>query len=350
MRHSFRKFTCGLLRISGRRVQPSPFSGQQVNSAAVLIPELFGDAILTTPLIHALSSVAPAAEITVVGNGPGVRLLEHDERVSRAIDLRQASRQERYALFRRRFDLLLSTKDHPSFTNLRLVRRIDAGYRIGFDHPGHRDFFNHLVERPEQMPVWEKTTGLVEPLGAAPRSRPYLPDGPVSTAVKEFVATHMAGRQVIAVNISASKPQKRWPTARWEELLSGVAGPVAVLAAPEHTTDRHELESKLSEAIPSPMTANLFDVGHIVRHAAVLLTTDTATVHVASCFDTPVLVLYRSARDLAKFPPLSERSEVLLARAEDLLSISVAEVREALEDFHGGSLGNSDSSEASISR
>ncbi len=336
MRAAYRRFTCRLLRASGRRVGPSPYSGGPVNSAVVLMPELFGDTILTTPLIRALSSAAPAAEITVVGNGPGVRLLSHDDRISRTIELRDASKEERHALFGRRFDVLLSTKDHPSFTNLRLVRRIDAGYRIGFDHPGHRGFFDHLVVRPERMPVWEKTAGLIEPLGSASNTRPYLPDGPVSPAVSEFVAEKMADRSVLAVNISASKPEKRWPTARWEELLHGVAGPFVVLAAPEHAVDRHELESKLNRAIPSPATVSLFDVGYIIRHAAALLTTDTAAVHIASCFDTPVLALYRNPRDLAKFPPLSERRRVLLALNDDLTSISVTDVREGLKVFNPG--------------
>lgn len=300
------------------------------------MPELFGDTILTTPLIRALSSAAPAAEITVVGNGPGVRLLSHDDRISQTIELRDASKEERHALFGRRFDVLLSTKDHPSFTNLRLVRRIDAGYRIGFDHPGHRGFFDHLVVRPERMPVWEKTVGLIEPLGSASSTRPVLPDGPVSPAVSEFVAEKMADRSVLAVNISASKPEKRWPTARWEELLRGVAGPFVVLAAPEHAMDRHELESKLNGVIPSPATASLFDVGYIIRHATALLTTDTAAVHIASCFDTPVLALYRNPRDLAKFPPLSGRSRVLLALDDDLTSISVTDVREGLKVFDPG--------------
>ncbi len=334
MRRAYRRFTCGLLRVSGRRLQPSPYSGGQVSSAVVLIPELFGDAILMTPLIRALSSVAPTAEITVAGNGPGVRLLAHDDLVSRAIDLRGSSTEEGRALFGRRFDVLLSTKDHPSFTNLRLVRRIDAGYRIGFDHPGHHGFFDHLVVRPEQMPVWEKTVGLVEPLNSAPVTRPYLPDGPVSPAVLEFVADQMADKSVLAVNISASKPKKRWPTARWVELLTGVTGPVVVLAAPEHATDRRELESKVRGAIPSPATESLFDVGHIIRHAAVLLTTDTAAVHIASCFDTPVLALYRNARDLSKFPPLSKRNRVLLALDDDLASIGVEKVREGLDSFN----------------
>lgn len=336
MRTAYRRFTCRLLRASGRRVGPSPYSGGPVNSAVVLMPELFGDTILTTPLIRALSSAAPAAEITVVGKGPGVRLLSHDDRISRTIELRDASKQERDALFGRRFDVLLSTKDHPSFTNLRLVRRIDAGYRIGFDHPGHRGFFDHLVVRPEQMPVWEKTMGLIEPLGSASSTRPYLPDGPVSPAVLQFVAEQMADRSVLAVNISASKPEKRWPTARWEELLLGVDGPFVVLAAPEHATDRHELESKLNGAIPSPATGSLFDVGCIIRHATLLLTTDTAAVHIASCFDTPVLALYRNPRDLAKFPPLSKRNEVVLAPDNDLTSISVADVREQLKVFNSG--------------
>ncbi|TFG62427.1 MAG: lipopolysaccharide heptosyltransferase family protein [Gemmatimonadales bacterium] len=330
LKTAYRRFACRLLRISGRRVQLSQFRGGPVNSVVVLIPELFGDTILTTPLIHALRSVAPTAEITVVGNGPGVRLLEYDDLVIRAIGLRDTSSQERQALYGRRFDVLLSTKDHPSFTALRLVRRIHASYRIGFDHPGHRGFFDHLVARPEQMPVWEKTTGLVEPLGAAPTSRPYLPDGPVSSAVREFVATQMAGRSVIAVNISASKPERRWPTARWEELFTGVARPVVVLSAPEHAADRYGLESKYPGLLVSPATESLFDVGHIVRHAAALLTTDTAAVHIASCFDTPVLALYRSPRDVAKFPPLSGQRVAIVAPTGDLAAITSREVLDGL--------------------
>lgn len=338
MKTAYRRLACRVLRVAGRQVQTSPHSGGEVSSIVVLIPELFGDTILMTPLIRALSLIAPAAEITVVANGPGVRLLVHDDRVSRAIDLRGATKEDRGALFDRQFDVLLSTKDHPSFTNLRLVRRIDAGYRVGFDHPGHRGFFDHLVVRPEQMSVCEKTLGLIEPLrvdlSLTTNSRPYLPEGPVSPAIRKFVAEEMvdqrADRSVLAVNISASKPEKRWPLARWKELLNGIEGPAIVLAAPEHTTDRQALESEVGCVIPSPPTESLFDVGHIVRHAAALLTTDTAAVHIASCFDTPVLALYRNSRDLAKFPPLSKRNQVLLALDDDLMSISVAHVREGL--------------------
>ncbi len=287
---------CRLLRVSGRRTVVSPYVQGSLNSVIVLMPELFGDVIMTTPLIRALGSIAPAAEIIVAGSGPGVRLLSHDDLVTQAIDLREVSKQERRALFARRYDVLLSTKDHPSFTNLRLVRQFKAGYRIGFDHLGHKGFFNCLVARPEQMPAWEKVVGLVENLGSPSSVSPYLPGGPVSP-------------------------------------VSDVTGPFVVLAAPEHSADRRELESGLSGAIPSPATESLFDVGEIVRHSSVLLSTDTAAVHVASCFDTPVLALYRNPRDLAKFPPLSKHNHVLLALDDDLTSISVAEVREGLDSL-----------------
>jgi len=328
---------CNLLRVSSRRVELSPYPLGPLNSAVVLMPELFGDTIVTTPLLQALRSIAPAAAITVVGTGPGVQLLVHDERVSRVIDMRLASREERRDLFGRRFDVLFSTKDHPSFTNLRLVRRIKASYRIGFNHPGHHGFFDHLVDRPEQMPVWEKTAGLVMPLVADSNSTeglgPYMPDGPISPEVSEFVAEQMAFRRVIAVNISASKAEKRWPIDRWEDLLSGVVDPIVVLAAPEHVADRLLLESRLPGVIPSPGTTSLFDVGHIVKHAGFLVTTDTAAVHIASCFNTPVLALYRNPRDLAKFPPLSRVNQVLLAFDDNLASISVEKVREGLDYF-----------------
>ncbi|MFQ5529339.1 MAG: glycosyltransferase family 9 protein [Gemmatimonadota bacterium] len=335
MRTAYRRLACRLLRVMGRRVRPSPYRGGEIETAVVLIPELFGDTILTTPLLRALRSVSPSIDITVIGNGPGVSLLAHDGAVSAAVDLRRATPGERSNVFRRRFDVLLSTKDHPSFTNLRLVRRIDAAYRIGFDHPGHHGFFDSLVERPENMPVWEKTTALVEPLrrASSPAPRPYLPDGPISTAVREFVTTHLAERSAIAVNISASKPEKRWPTDRWKNLLEAIARPVVVLSAPEHSADRSRLEAALPSVVPSPATESLFDVGHIVRHTTALLSTDTAVVHIASCFDTPVVALYRNPRDLAKFPPLSSHNQVLLALDDDLSSIGLEQVREGLEEL-----------------
>ncbi|MDH3298444.1 MAG: hypothetical protein OEM96_09245 [Gemmatimonadota bacterium] len=335
MRDTYRRLSCRLLRALGRRVPPSRHDGRAIETAIVLIPELYGDTILTTPLLLALRALSPGVEITAVGTGPGVRLLAHDAAVRHAVHLRRASPAERARVFDRRFDVLLSTKDHPSFTNLRLVRRIQAEYRIGFDHPGHEGFFDALVERPDQMPVWEKVAGLVEPLGATVSTapRPYLPDGPVSEAVRTFVSTLVADESVLAVNISASKPEKRWPTARWRSVLAGIDRPVVLLAAPEHTADRHRLEAELPNAVPSPPTASLFDVAHIVRHAAALLSTDTATVHVASCSDTPVLALYRNPRDLAKFPPLSSRNRVLLARDSDLESIGPDAVREGLNEL-----------------
>ncbi len=335
MRAGYRRLACRLLGAVGRTVHPSRHDGRAIESVVVLIPELFGDTILTTPLLRSLRSVFPAVEITVVGTGPGVGLLVHDETVNRAINIKRASAGERAGLYRRQFDALLSTKDHPSFTNLRLVRRIKAAYRIGFDHPGHQGFFDCLVERPEQMPVWEKTPGLIEPLHAAPEPspRPYLPEGPVSASVREFVATHLSNRSAIAVNISASKPEKRWPTDRWRDLLSGITRPIVLLAAPEHAAVRDRLAAELAGVLPSPDTESLFDVAHILRHVAALLSTDTATVHVASCFDTPVVALYRNPRDLAKFPPLSSRNQVLLALDNDLDSIGLEQVREGFTEL-----------------
>ena len=335
MRAGYRRLACSLLNAAGRTVHPSPHDGGAIETVVVLIPELFGDTILTTPLLRSLRTAFPAVEITVVGTGPGVGLLVHDGSVHRAINIKRAPSEERANLFRRRFDVLFSTKDHASFTNLRLVRRIEAGYRIGFDHPGHRGFFDCLVERPEQMPVWKKTPGLVEPLrqGTGPAPRPYLPDGPVSAPIEKFVATHLASGSTIAVNISASKPEKRWSTDRWKDLLAGIIRPIALLAAPEHAADKKCLEAELAGVIPSPQTESVFDVGHIVRHAAALISTDTATVHIASCFDTPVVALYRNPRDLAKFPPLSSRNQVLLALDDDLESIGLQQVREGFTEL-----------------
>lgn len=336
MNAGYRRLSCRLLGMMGRSVHPFPHDGRTIETVVVLIPELFGDTILTTPLLRSLRTAFPAVEITVVGTGPGVGLLAHDGSVHRAINVKRSSTKERATLFRRRFDVLLSTKDHASFTNLRLVRRIEAGYRIGFDHPGHHGFFECLVERPEQMPVWEKTPALVEPLrgvASSPAPRPYLPDGPVSTPIRQFVATHLTNGSTIAVNISASKPEKRWPTDRWKDLMTSITRPIVLLAAPEHAADRKRLEAELAGVIPSPSTESVFDVGHIVRHAAALISTDTATVHVASCFDTPVVALYRNPRDLAKFPPLSSRNQVLLALDDDLGSIGLQQVREGLTEL-----------------
>lgn len=95
--------------------------------------------------------------------------------------------------------------------------------------------------------------------------------------------------------------------------------------------DAPDMDGEPTRAIPWPATQSLLDVGYIIRHTSVVLTTDTAAVHIASCFDTPVLVLYRNPRARAKFLPLSESDHVLVGDENHLASISVDEVRTGLQ-------------------
>ena len=67
----------------------------------------------------------------------------------------------------------------------------------------------------------------------------------------------------------------------------------------------------------------------MVKNMRILVTPDTSLVHIASCYNTPIVALYRLERDLKKFKPLSEINRVHVTPTGVIDDIAPADVLES---------------------
>ena len=327
-----KKLTISLLRkLYGRK--KSPFHpGEKPGSIGLMAQERFGDIIMMSPLIRSLHRAYAECRINIISVNKIADYLGYDPAISRVLKAKHPSAEVKRFLRDQEFDLLVNTKDHPSVTFLYLTGRIRARQKIGIGHPQHDGFFDHLLSPPAEASTVQTYLSLLDYLQIAYTEKdfiPYLPEGPVSDQINKFIRT--LPENTIAVNLSASQTYKEWPQNKWAEFLGKLSLPVIIIAMPKQIAAKKELESEFSHVISSPPTSSIFDAGHLIRHSRILLSPDTALVHIASCYNTPVVALYRQPLDLQKFPPFSSKQQVLMSKDQNIASITVPEVLEAFQ-------------------
>jgi len=326
-----KKLTISLLRKMNKRQEGISFPGEKPGSIALMAQERFGDIIMMSPLIRCLHRAYNECRISIISVNKTADYLRFDPAISHVFKAKHPSAEVKRFLRKQDFDLLVNTKDHPSVTFLYLTGKIRARQKIGIGHPQHKGFFDHLLSPPAEASTVQTYLSLLDYLQIPYTEKdfiPYLPDGPVSDQVKQFVRT--LPENTIAVNLSASQTYKEWPYNKWAEFLGNISLPVIIIAMPKHMVEKKELESEFSHIIPSPSTGNIFEAGQLIKHSRILLSPDTALVHIASCFNTAVLALYRQPLDLRKFPPFSSKQQVLMSKDQNIASIPVTDVLDAL--------------------
>jgi ADP-heptose:LPS heptosyltransferase len=326
------------LRMTGPAETRPAFQGS-LKSMVILAQEKLGDAILLTPLIGMLKKSIPGVQIDVVTYGSNFGFFELDPNVSKVHRGKRDYVKYFSTLKARRYDLLFSTKDHPSFTFLYQSRIIPARYRVGILHPMHHGFFNHLIPVDFHRHIIEKNCSLLDHLGVPYRHsdlRPYLPEGPVRPLIRTF-SESLAGRSAIGVNLSAGSADREWPLANWERLVSRINRPVVVFAMPGRFADKKRLESEYPNVLPAPETETLYEAGEMLRRLKLLVSPDTSLIHAASCFDIPVAGLYRSDLvHLQRFYPYLVPHRLTVSKTRRVADIPVDEALKAVRELLNG--------------
>ncbi len=299
MRKAEKKTKQGLIRLLKRLspwISKAPFNGP-CGRILILGQEKLGDAILMTSLIRGLRQILPGAEIDVAAmsilKSPVFAFFENDPDIHTVWHVK-----ENYFAFlkqagRRRYDVLINTKDHPSFNFLILTVLIGARYKAGLDHPGHHGFYHWLAGADFHQPMASKYAELLGFLShEKPESRrPSIPPGPVTGGIRS-VSAQLKGRHAIGINLSAGHPAREWPVSSWRRLIEKISEPVVVFSMPGRLADKQTLEKEFSQVIPTPETASVFDVAALMTPLEMLISPDTSLIHIASATVTPVIGLY----------------------------------------------------------
>jgi heptosyltransferase-2 len=272
-----------------------------------------GDVVLTTPLLAALARrfgpvdvlVRPVAE-PLVETLPSVReALTYDKR-GREAGLagwrRMASR-----LARRRY--ARAFLPHRSTRSGLLAWWAGIPERIGFADAGGRWFYTTRVPRPTDRHEAERLLALAgSTADAAPIHLAITEDD--RAAAYAWLASHGIGDGFVAL-----APGSVWATKRWTafpELIKLLKGRVVVLGGPEDQA----IAQTLIDAAPDRVASAVGELplrvsAAVLERAGVVVTNDSAPLHLASATGTPTVAIFGPTVPAFGFGPRAPRAAIV---------------------------------------
>ena len=266
-----------------------------------------GDLILTTPAIAAIREKFPDAEITLVISREGKALAPAITNVNKLLVARRgfSGLATAAAIMGGKFDYCIdfTRNDRSAFLVLlsRAKKRI-VSFRIKVRSKFRTRFYNEFVQhRMRDMHTVDYHLGLLEPLGVSNASRVVKLELSRSAREKadELLSANNVRRDFIVFHPGSARAEKFWDAQRWAEVIN-------------HAGDRHDVDLVLTGG-PSPLEQiHIGDIKSTLRHrvvdlsgktdlltlaaliakARLLVTVDSAPMHLASASRTPQAIMF----------------------------------------------------------
>jgi ADP-heptose:LPS heptosyltransferase len=274
-----------------------------------------GDLVVTTPILSFLADVAPQTEVDVLASLSNHTLLAVDERVHTCY-VSPRKLLGWIALLRR-----LRARRYDVTYSLRYGRAMREGFiasvvagkdtqKISVFRPKrYQGFFTRVIRAPKRAShMSQRLLYVVQASLAASddAARNAFTEYPMQLAVgteaeevaKRFLAANGV-KDFVVVNFSAREPERDWPTDACARVIRSLAAAydelAFVLTAPASRAADAASVLAATAGLPVltfPPSPNLLALAALLRRSRIVITPDTATVHIASACGRPVLGLY----------------------------------------------------------
>ena len=307
----------------------------ELKSVVILAQEKLGDSILLTPLLKNLRHYFPDCEIHLICfSTASANFFRNDPHITAIHQVKKEFGNYFRHVLCRKFDILFNTKDSPSTNFLLQCALIRAQYKVGHRHQYHDGLFHYFLDVDFHTSMALKNCALLSLLKVKldkEKCRPYLPPAPVSRAMTAWLE-QSTSRACIGLNISAGSPARYWSEEKWSTLITQFSEQQFIIfAAPQDSASKQRLEQHRN-VTATPATGNLYEVGLLVNKVQLLITPDTAMVHVASCYAIPVIGLYTAApQDMSRFAPYLVDYELISSNTPNVGDIEVGVVIRVLK-------------------
>ena len=288
-------------------------------TSLVIQTAFLGDVVLTTPLLEALA--ARHGPVDVVTTPAAAPLLDTHPAVRRVIpyDKRGA---DRGLLGLRRLARTLAAENyavaylpHRSLRTALVARLAGIPRRVGFAG-GWRPLYTDVRARPTRGHEIDRLLALA---GVAPsNARPSLCLTAADRAATEvFLREHGIGEPFVALAPGSIWGSKRWPY--YGELAEQLAARAAIVAVggPEDAALGEQVVKAAAvgrgrwRAVNACGTLSLRQSAEVIRRARVLVTNDSAPLHLGQAVETPTVAIFGSTVPAFGFGPRGPRDRVV---------------------------------------
>ena len=265
-----------------------------------------GDLILTTPAIAAIREKYPHANISLIISAGTRELLPAIRALDRTFIARGkiGDAAAWFTLARRKYDLCLdfTRTDRSAFLTL----LSGARKRITTDHPKQRVkiralSYNELVQSPIRlMHTVDYHLALLAPLGIhnAPQTvRLDLPASAMERVSRVLDDAKVRG-EFLLVHPGSARAEKFWEPDRWAALIAFAAeqGLTCIVTGGSSPLEKSHIARIKANArqpfIDLSGRLDLLTLAALIKHARLIITVDSAPMHLAAATQTPQVVLF----------------------------------------------------------
>lgn len=298
-----------------------------------------GDMILATPAFKLLKERFPDSELNVIAGRHNHLIISNNPYVDKIIVYEKEPLKLIkfiYKLKTSKYDCYFDPKDHKSNESKILGKMVRANLKFGYN-VSNLDFKDTSIVEKHYI---EKYIRHLKEIGVEiPKfiPKPVLFENSDSqNYVNEFLKNRKIAKYFV-LNISASHERKMWQNENWSRFLKNIETQFEIILsyAPTESEKAKDLLKKNNRLIEF-QSRSLFDTISLIKNSAMLITPDTALVHIAAAFDIPLLGLYSGLDDFyEKFAPLSSNQEIIRATKGDngIHSIKAEELIEGFRQF-----------------
>lgn len=269
-----------------------------------------GDIVLTTPVIQALKESGESREIHFLTKKNFRSILEDNPHVDKLILIEKSIDEVTAKLKQENYDLIvdlhnnLRTKSLKSklripsrtFQKLNIAKWLLVNFKI------NRLPDLHIVDR-----YLETVKDLIE-------KKPKKGEFYISKE-NQIDPTELIGvpkRSYITVAVGAKFATKQIPTQKLKEILDNAGLPVVLLGGAEDKIKGEEIVESISGDVYNLCgKLNLQQSASVVAQSKVLLTSDTGLMHIAACYNVPIVSVWgNTVPELGMYPyrPASKES------------------------------------------
>ena len=283
-------------------------------ASLVVQTSFLGDTVLTTPLLAQLAHRGPVDVVTTRASAslleghPAVReVIAYDKR---GVDaglfgfLKLAAR-----LRATRYDTAFLAQGSLRSALLVFAARVKS--RVGFATSAGSWLYTTKVAYRDDLHHAARLLQLSRPNGREPteaESRPSLAPSDADAAAAQALLSKAGvreGERLIALAPGSVWETKRWPYYRELAELLARDGRIVVVGGPADAPLAREIVAAVPRAVDASGALSLLASAHLIGRCAVIVTNDSAPLHLASAMGTPTVAVFGPTVPDFGFGPLA---------------------------------------------
>lgn len=301
-------------------------------SKSILIFQIgkLGDMILTTPLFYEINRNLPDYSVYVLASERNFEIAESINFIKRTFVYKKNIFSIIALLLKLRrikFDYVIDTKQEYSKTVEFLLKKLRFKTSIGYntDKKLFHISINDHKKGDHSIDINTAPLYHLKPDFTAEFTKPIL---------DSFIKEKRDLKKIdVLINVSPGLPSREWDAENWKKLIEYIqeyTHNIRVMYDKNNRVTADYLEHQLKRKV-SVKRYSLIKKIKEIYHSRLVISPDTAIIHIASAFNTPVIGLYNNVEwNLERFKPLSEKNKVLISNnSESINSITPEEVFEA---------------------